>query len=260
MADIAVGGGFLKPVWDWLQKKAFLETFLWSQERYLEWKQIGRRWGSIGNLLEYSLRLENDVVPQERVPLTKIIFKKHPDCAADEFLIMIEGRRGKAKFQERIIIKGMDDSPYYFVLPNIPLMWVTVDEEGLLYRSLDDVRVMVEEAKENGRVIATNKKGEIHNPTAVDLLNDDWVEKWGKWWNLREIQHCKRHMKAVFQYKLVTVYRYPRSDEPAGNRTGRLFKLLCGLAAFSCLKHMTAPIFWVSVWIGKRRLWEEERD
>lgn len=256
MIHIPMIGTVFKPLLEKIQKKLFLKTLLWSQSRYNDWKSMGKSWTKIENIVDYDFRIENLHYSQATSPSNKIIFKKNKSCAADYFCFLIEAQSGKIKFQEHLEIKNADDSIYYFSLPNIPLMWINFHEDGCITQTLDDLRVTVLEAKYNNQVVAKNIKGPIHHPTGFDLLNDKWVEKWGKWWNLRAIDECKREIKLILKYNLISKYEKLHENSRSATNNIRIVKLYFGIMTFHFLKHMPTPIFWVSSWLGKRDIWE----
>ncbi|GBR47884.1 hypothetical protein [Gluconobacter roseus] len=244
------------PIWNRLQKKLFLKTFLWSQDRYNDWRRMGKYWKNIDEMIEYDFRVENEIFCQDSLPFNKIIFRKNKFFSADYFSILIEAQSGNIKFQEHIEIKNMDDSIYYFSLPNIPLMWIDIHEDAYCTQRLDGITVIIAEAKYKEESVAKNVKGPTYRPSGIDILNDKWVEKWEKWWNLRAIEECKRNIKLFIQYNFVTSYKIYHVNAKEMNNTKRNILLLRGMVIFYIANHMLSPIFWISVWLGKRDFWD----
>ena len=150
----------------------------------------------------------------------------------------------------------MDDSIYYFSLPNIPLMWIDIHDDVYLTKRLDSISVTIKEARYKEEVVSVNVNGPTYRPSGMDILNDRWVEKWGKWWNLRAIDQCKRNIKSFIQYNFVTRYKIYHVDAKKINNKIRTVLLLRGMVIFYIANHILSPIFWISVWLGKRDFWD----
>ena len=249
-------GTIFGPIWNRLQKKLFLKTFLWSQGNYDNWRKMGEYWKNINEMIEYDFRVENEIFCQESFPFNKIIFRKNKFFSADYFSILIEAQSGNIKFQDHIEIKNMDDSIYYFSLPNIPLMWIDIHDDVYLTKRLDSISVTIKEARYKEEVVSVNVNGPTYRPSGMDILNDRWVEKWGKWWNLRAIDQCKRNIKSFIQYNFVTRYKIYHVDAKKINNKIRTVLLLRGMVIFYIANHILSPIFWISVWLGKRDFWD----
>ncbi|MGS1047386.1 hypothetical protein ACVCIC_00475 [Burkholderia glumae] len=175
-----------------------LSTYEWSHERWLSRHQLGSRWESLGEHVEYSVRLAILTDPDPRV--SRIAFRAR-DQSLRRLDLVFESTGGGIRHQDRISIDRVDDRPVVYSLLQTPdCVPVIPPGRRSFYFSVESYQIIDCRAElAHGQAVEVPDSREFHlSQTWFDTSS--WKRRWGRTWNCDAIAEAKRGIGEYWRF------------------------------------------------------------
>lgn len=183
--------------WDFLARLLVLPTYRRSHAKWIKRNSLGARWTPLWDGIEYDISIPHQAYAEPR--RCQVAFRAvgtHVRTAE----MVLEVRGAGLRYQEHIRLHEINNAPIVLFLGSVPQLDVRVLREN--------VRFTVEEyVFLAGKLIladGTERKHEaslLCSLTQNWLFNDEWVSRWGVWWNCSEVVHAKRSIAEYWNYR-----------------------------------------------------------
>lgn len=250
--DIPIPFNFVSKVASWVWERVtrglLYETYARSHERWSSNHRLGSHWDALGDHLEYSVNLAQPTYPESRVG--KLALRATGEAVAGVELFF-EARGLGIKYQQRISLCNVDDTPMICNLTNIPMMQYVASPGDCISFTVEDFRFLQCEVKlssgEKVRAFDSVRSYLTHSW----LLSDDWSYRWGYWWNCNSIKFAKHELSTYWRWGFglprVRVYT-PRTTSPY--RKSLMQALLQGFGWLMGSAPLVTVQFWFAIWSG----------
>jgi len=225
-------GILLKKPIEWAAQKLFLNAYQASDEYYWQLNKIGASWKNIGNDIEYDTYLAT--IFSNGLPPLSYIAIRSSSSLYKKITLKLEAEGPFATYQEIIIIHNLNEKPVIKALPSIPLksMWVARGGIMIPYGRVH-IEVIEQINNKNQDVLEGKKIEDYFNPSYTEILNSEFVKRWGYYWNVDEINWQKQYMKDYFYMMLIFSAGHPWKSLNSFNPRFILFKILTNKLSLS---------------------------
>jgi hypothetical protein len=185
-----------------LTKKLFLAAYEASDDAYWQRHATECEWRSLDGIIEYTPELL--AVPSKgEFPIYLIAVRATSDSSLDRLVIKIKAKKSGIIYRQEITQAQLCAIPVRKALAEIPLKPKL--SEGTGWQKLGDIYIKLAEAVDgNGVDLLKGKKiAEIFPSTGVESASQRYVERWGQYWNLDEIDIEKDYIKTRCYQELV---------------------------------------------------------
>lgn len=244
-------------VWQRVTKVLLQKCYIDSHERWSSNHRLGSRWESLGEHLEYSLRLAQPTDPKPQIGKVALRSTGETLLNVDVFF---EAYGVGVKYQEKISLCNIDQTPIVSNLTNIPLQQFLSSPGACINFSVEEIRFR--------QCIVKLASGEALKPfdslrsflTHNWILNDDWSYRWGYWWNCNAIKFAKNELSVYWRWCFglprVRVYS-PLAT--ASYRKPFTQSVLQGIGWIMGLSPLVTAQFWLAIWSGLFVMDEDDR-
>ncbi|EOY4402887.1 TPA: hypothetical protein ACTW1W_002109 [Klebsiella michiganensis] len=243
----SIAGRLLKWIWGKITRLWLLKTYQKSHEYKASRLRLGARWVSLGEHLEYSLRLSS---PADHETVKSCIAFRAKEILVENVKLYFEASGHGIRYQQRIELVNLDQSVLIVYLDQIPRQELVEASERGIFFSITETQFL--------QCIITLAGGQQQQPfdsirshlTYNWLLNDKWVRRWGELWNCNAIEHAKTEMKSYWRWRLGEFKHFSLYSAGLGSYpwNGILRKSLCKLLINN---HIITVQFWLAVHSGR---------
>lgn len=235
-----------KWIWDRATKVLLYKVYSHSHRNWTKRVRLGARWKNLGEHLEYSVKLAQPTDPEPRVSRLAIRATSGRIKTLDLFF---EASGNGLRYQEKISAYNVDTSPLIWNMTNIPMQMYLGGPDEIIRFSIDEYQIV-------NCVVTTfegHEKSTCYSERAYLshswFLNDDWVWRWGSWWNCNSIKFAKGEIhiywRLVFGGGHELIYSRKKMKKLD---LFRLFRRTVGyLMSLSLLVRLQ---FWMAIWSG----------
>lgn len=256
---ISIGSVFQVLGWAYnkLSQRLMLSTYRWSHERWARRHQLGAHWMTLGDHIEYSVRIATLADPEPRI--SRIAFRA-TEQELEKVELVFEAVGGGIRYQEPISLGNLNRQPIVWTLDNIPYADLAGTSDRGLFFSIESFRIL------NCKLhLRDGQKLEIATSLTVSLmqnwlLNDEWVWRWRQRWNCNSIRWAKQGLREYWRFG----FGRPRVIifSPLPSRSWR--KPVWGTVAQSIgwvmgCRWLVTIQFWLAIWSRLFVLNEDER-
>lgn len=201
--DFSFPLALLKKPLEWITRKLFLSAYQASDEYYWQHNGIGAYWRALGPYLEYDTHLAS-IFSNENMPLSYISVRARGSNHLKKVTIKFTAKGNLVSYQDTIVFCDVGEVPVIKALPSIPLksMWVA---RGGIRTPYENVQIeIVELCDDDGvNLLEGRTTADSFNPTYTEILNSEFVEYWGYYWNMDEINWQKQEVKDSIYMRLL---------------------------------------------------------
>jgi hypothetical protein len=187
---------------DRVTKKLFLAVYEVSDDAYWQRHASECEWRSLDGIIEYTPELL--AVPSDaEFPVYLIAVRAASNRRLDHVVIKIKAKKSGTIYRQEITQAELCAIPVRKALTEIPLK--PKSSKGTTWQKLGDIYIKLAEAVDgNGVDLVTGKKiAEIFPSTGTHSAAHRYVERWGQYWNLDEIDIEKENIKTRCYQDLV---------------------------------------------------------
>jgi len=206
--------GLAKTIVVWLYEQAtrwlMFATYQESHERWARRHRLGAHWHDLGSDVEYSICFATPADPEPRT--ARIALRAAGEV--DELRLTVDATGSGIRYQEAILLSDLDDRAIVRALPSMPYLDVFRDAEGGLRFTLESFMLTRASVRyRDGRTVQM-EDSLVHSFTQTWLLQDEWVHRWGRWWNCNEIKFAKSELRNYWLFS----FDWPRQRMPLVRR------------------------------------------
>jgi len=215
---------------DQLTKKLFLAAYEASDDAYWRHHENQCEWRSLNGLIEYTPDLLT--VPGERAAPTYLIaIRGSANNYLERVAIKIKAKKSGVIHQQEITLSQLCETPVCTALTAIPLKPRSSKDGG--WQKLGDLYIQLAEAVDCDGIdlVQRNKIADIFPSTGMDVVSHGHVERWGRYWNIDEINVEKENIKTLCYRDLVQSARKLGRPLTIRRTAYRLLTSHLGLAA-----------------------------
>ncbi|NRA74074.1 MAG: hypothetical protein HRU36_04980 [Rickettsiales bacterium] len=195
-------------------KVLFAKAYVLSHNNYFD-KKCEKTFEPVSDCLEYELSLPYKI-SDSKDDNRFIIIKSKDNVKYSKVTLVITTYSNSIsiKFQQVITLFSVDSVPYMVYLKNIPCREAMIMNNGIFF-NYETVEIKIQEMYDNiGKKINKEFATVRLRITNTDLLNDEWVKRWGSLWNINAIEREKSELIDLLVYRscikfiIVPVYRF----------------------------------------------------
>jgi len=235
--DFSLPLGLLKKPLYWATKKLFLSAYQASDEYYWQHNGLGVSWRPLGPHLEYDTHLAS-IFSNEKTPLSYISIRAREGVVFKKATVKFAAKGHVVSYQDTIVLYDIGQTPIIKALPSIPLksLWVA---RGGIRSPYEDVKIeVIDLYGADGTNLAEGRRiADSFAPTYTEILNSEFVERWGYWWNVDEINWQKQQGRESIYMKFLFHIDRPWHPLQAWHPRRVLFMVLAN-------KFSLSLIFW----------------
>lgn len=200
--DVSASPGMLFKFKEWIEKKLFKRHYERSHSLYLEDHSLGNYWEDIAPGVQVSLKTES-VYSNLEPPLSTIAIRCKPDTKIDYLKIRVTTRSYCKETHDVIEAWDVGELPQVHKLLNFPVSDVWFDEraDGFL-TSYSEIQYTIVELVSNGEKVKSNFKLLQSTPTHYEVLNPEFVYKWGNYYSVELYKEAKIQLSYYIQIKM----------------------------------------------------------
>lgn len=250
-------GALLKKPLEKLDRFLFQETFETSHNEYLKRETFLKKWKFLAHNIEISYQLPS-ILDNAKIPSVRFAIRVSSDIIIDKLILRIEARSG-VRYQENLTLYNVSNIPIINTLSSIPLRDIYFDKEIGIYQSVREIKVYIQELIINGSSIAIDSNQHVYHshPTDFDLLNMRFTHRWGRYWNLYEIDYEINYLQNKAKYYLITpkILRSRSSDITTKEKLGHICRSFIGRPVYLCFcnKYMCRLWFWFKIIVLRQK-------
>jgi hypothetical protein len=236
-------GKIIKWAWEKLTRFWLYNTYKKSHEDKQKLLRLGSYWESLGDHLEYSLRLSNPAVHEKiksklafrclHVPLKKVV-------------LFFEARGSGLRYQQKIELKNVDENILIVTLDQIPQDDLLESSERGIFFTINEIQFIdCQLTMMDGKKLPDFDSLTSHL-TYNWLLNDKWQRRWGRLWNCNSIEYAELEMSGYFRRRLGDYQYFILNSDHDFEITlmGRVRRLLCKAIIHP---HVLTALFWLAI-------------
>lgn len=235
-------------VWQRVTKVLLYKTYARSHRKWNSRHLLGSRWESLGDHLEYSLRLAQPTDPKPHV--SKLALRSTGQSLANVDFYF-EARGAGVRYQDKISVYDVDRTPLVWNLMNVPVLeFLGGLREGIVF-SVEEVELRQCAVRlSSGEVLAPC--GSMRSYLSHSwLMNDEWVYRWGYWWNCNAIKFAKGELAMYWRLCFGLPRNRVYSPYATGSRRKPVIQtLLRGIGRVMALSPLVTAQFWLAIWSG----------
>lgn len=194
----------LNPI-GWVTKKLFYEAYKASHDCALRRYRLGSHWKKLGEHVEYDTFL-NFIRSNEDHSLMAVRSTDEKGLRKVKINIKVNG--SGVDYQDTIEIFNLGNEPTMKMLPNIPKKELWVEDDGIYSRYKDVYTEIVELVDQNGENLLFGEVRDHFKITHTECLNYKIVYRWGRYWNLDELEFEKNNLALKYEKYLIFPYCY----------------------------------------------------
>jgi hypothetical protein len=201
--DFSLPWGLLKKPFDWATKKLFLSAYQASDEYYWQHSGLGVHWRPLGPHLEYDTHLAS-IFSNEKTPLSYIAIRAKEGAVFKKATVKFAAKGPVVDYQDTIVLYDIGKTPTIKALPSIPLksLWVARGGVRTPYKDIE-IEVIDLYRADGSNVAEGIHFADSFIPTYTELLNSEFVKRWGYWWNVDEINWQKKIVRELIYMKFL---------------------------------------------------------
>jgi len=200
-----------KFVVDATSKRYLLPLYERSDRLYRQSNSLGARWNPLTEYLEYSIETTN-IFDHKNGRKQRIALRKRPDVlpTIDLVTLIIKAHSQGYSEPERIVTEDVEETPQSFILRNIPIEMIYVGKKGGIFTSYEMISITVKEIISRGKPLPFSSSVKYFTPTHYDCFNDNFREKWGRFWNFGLYKLAKDQLQIAMSVALGFEVGLPR--------------------------------------------------
>lgn len=239
-------------VWQRVTKALLHKTYVRSHQKWSFRHRLGSRWQPLGEHLEYSVRLAQPTDPKPHVSRLALRSTGQTLATVD---LYFEAEGAGLRYQDKISLCNVDRTPIICSLLNVPVLeFIAARGEGFAF-SVEEFGLRQCVVRLPGGELLPPRDSVRSFLTQSWLMSDDWVHRWGHWWNCNAIKFAKGEIALHWRFCWL-----PRSYSPFAGRPRRksITRLLsAGFERFLTLRFLVTAQFWMAIWSG---IWVMDHD
>ncbi|VWD54729.1 hypothetical protein BLA18110_07968 [Burkholderia lata] len=248
---------FLGWAFDRLTQRIMRPTYEWSHEKWEQRERLGSWWYSLGDHVEYTIRVATLVDPESYS--SQIAFRS-PKAELDQLDLVFDAFGSGVRYQHQISISGLDGRPVVHTLTHVP-------RDDFLDHIKEGIFFSVESYK------ITNCRIRLHSGETINvedsktmhldhdwILNGKWVTRWGRTFNCNAIDWAKRDIQLYWKFGFGRPKVIVFSADPSRcTRITAWRRLAIALGQVMGSHWLVTVQFWLAIWSGLYVLNEDER-
>lgn len=242
-------------VWQRITKMLLYKTYSGSHQKWNSHYQLGARWEPLGSYLEYSFRLAQ---PTDHKPQISKFALRSTGQRLSNVDLYFDACGAGVRYQEKISVCDVDRTPMVWNLINVPVLNLVGDPRKAVRFSVEEVQLRQCVIRlSDGETLPPCSTTRI-SPSQSWLLSDEWVYRWGHWWNCNAIKFTKGEIALYWRF----CFGFPRirAYSPYVTDTRRrltIQALLRCIGLVMAFPPLVTVQFWLAIW---SRLFVIDRD
>jgi hypothetical protein len=183
-----------KRIFDFIEEKIFLNKLLISQEKYESRHTSNAHWIETKHGFKYSLYLPN-IYDKYNNRIPKITILSSDLNVLSSLFLLIKVNSSNEIIQKPINVYDIGNKPISVNLCEIPYRYIVIKNNNFIF-SYNDLEIYMVMDKEK---ILLN----VLTPTNYELLNSQYIYKFGYYWNTQFIDYEMEEMFCKDQNKII---------------------------------------------------------
>ncbi|WP_155639550.1 hypothetical protein [Burkholderia multivorans] len=182
---------------DKLARLFMLPTYRRSHAVWVKRSCLGANWKPLWAGVEYDISVPHPAYPEPRI--CRVAFRA-PETPVRSAEMILEVRGAGIRYQEHIRLHDINSRPIVLSLRSVPELDVELTGDNIFF-SVDEYVFL------SGTVVlsdGTERKYDtslLHSLIQNWLFNDEWVTRWGRWWNCNEVMNAKRLIAEYWRFR-----------------------------------------------------------
>lgn len=250
--DIPIPFSFIGKIVSWIWQRVtrliLYKTYSESHQRWVSHNRFGSLWEPLGEHLEYCLRLAQPTDPMPHI--SKVAVRSIGQTLANVD-VYLEAYGAGLRYQEKLSFCEVNQNPIIWNLTNIPT-------QELLRLSEHRINFSIEEIQFRQCVVRLSN-GEVLPPensmlaylTHNWILNDEWVHRWGNFWNCNAIMFAKGELSNYWHFGFgLPKTRVYLPHIKSSYRKPFWQSFFQGIGWVMALPPLVTAQFWLAIWSG----------
>ncbi|MGN8134613.1 hypothetical protein ACTJLC_07785 [Paraburkholderia sp. 22099] len=183
--------------WDKLTRLFMLPTYRRSHAAWLRRNSLGTSWKPLWDGVEYDISFPHPAYPEPRV--CRVAFRTHgPEVRSADMILEVRG--AGIRYQEHIRLQDINSRPIVLSLRSVPELDIALKNDEFSFSVEDYVFLSGKFVLRDGDE-RSHETSLRHSLIQNWLFNDEWVNRWGRWWNCNEIKHAKRLLEEFWGFR-----------------------------------------------------------
>jgi hypothetical protein len=183
-------------IWSGITRWYLEPIYQRSHDAYFDRRRLGSIWYPLGDLLEVSIETTDRFTKRcGRAPGLALRTKSSVPHPVEKATLLVRTQGIEGAHQEPVYAYRIGHEPEIIRLNNMPSADVLVIEENLVLTVKRITIELLEICYQGETHVPWSRTSINFSPTYYDQLNDTWVEKWGRLYNLD--QYLNAHIEWV---------------------------------------------------------------
>ena len=202
MINVSISPRVIDGILGWFTKKLFLSAYQASDDAHWQRQGTHGSWQSLGGVVEY-LPDFLAITQDEEDPVYLLTLRAAPNVDLKRVTVRIKASKAGGIHQQDISVDRLCSIPVRKAITEIPLK--PKRSNTTQGHKLGNVYIKLVEAVDNNGFdwVKGRKVAEIFSPTYMGSAHHRYAKRWGRYWNIDEINLAKHQLKTGYYRKLV---------------------------------------------------------